>query len=236
MKSQVNIMAVVDVIGALSIRGLHDGNLCMVDDGPFGSPHQGTADLVTIVKPGQVVSWTALAVDLQTPVEIKNISFVPSNGRASHDRAGQDQSPYGQQYGQQAQGQSPYGQQAQGPQSHAASGPREGGAEPVRGTSTPGAPGMGIAVPPSGQQAPGAQAPGSHDRSQGPHGQGQGTHGQGAHGGQDTAGEKLDLDVWTGVVPHWMTPGVKYQYRIEFQMYEGAHSVMHVETPALMCQ
>lgn len=159
MKSQVNIIAVVDVIGALSIRGLHDGNLCMVDDGPFDSSHQGTADLVTIVKPGQVVSWTALAVDLQTPVEIKNISFAPSNGHASH---GQDHA-----------GQAHQGQEA---------------------------------------------------------------NGQGAHHEQDAAGEKLDLDVWTGVVPHWMTPGVPYQYRIEFQMYEGAHSVMHVETPALMCQ
>ncbi|THC49336.1 hypothetical protein [Streptomyces sp. A1499] len=171
MKSQVNIIAVVDVIGALSIRGLHDGNLCMVDDGPFGSSHQGTADLVTIVKPGQVVSWTALAVDLQTPVEIKNISFAPSDGHAAH---GQDHA----------------GQAHRG-------------------------------------QGPGMRAPGVHA---------QGAHGQGAHHEQDAAGEKLDLDVWSGVVPHWMTPGVPYQYRIEFQMYEGAHSVMHVETPALMCQ
>ncbi|WP_369212303.1 hypothetical protein [Streptomyces flavofungini] len=188
MKSQVNIIAVVDVIGALSIRGLHDGNLCMVDDGPFDSTHQGTPDLVTIVKPGQVVSWTALAVDLQTPVEIKNISFMPSrssNGGASQHTQGQP-----------AYGQQGYGQQAYGRQSH-------------------------------GQQGYGQQAYGQQQAQPGRQAQG---------GGEDTAGEKLDLDVWTGVVPHWMTPGVPYQYRIEFQMYEGAHSVMHVETPALMCQ
>ncbi|MEV0124658.1 hypothetical protein AB0I16_24540 [Streptomyces sp. NPDC050703] len=208
MKSQVNIIAVVDVIGALSIRGLHDGNLCMVDDGPFDSSHQGTADLVTIVKPGQVVSWTALAVDLQTPVEIKNISFAPSNGHASHDG-----SHAGPAYAGQAQA-----GRAQAGQSHGTG----GGAEPLRGTATAAAPGMGVAVPGPGVRAPGAQ--------------GQGAYGREAHGEQDTAGEKLDLDVWTGVVPHWMTPGVPYQYRIEFQMYEGAHSVMHVETPALMCQ
>jgi hypothetical protein len=177
MKSQVNIIAVVDVIGALSIRGLHDGNLCMVDDGPFDSSHQGTADLVTIVKPGQVVSWTALAVDLQTPVEIKNISFAPSNGHATHGHEAPDHDGHGRT----EQGPHAYGQQ------------------------------------PQGQRLPGAHEPETH-------------------GEEDTAGAKLDLDVWTGVVPHWMTPGVPYQYRIEFQMYEGAHSVMHVETPALMCQ
>ncbi|MFI1678267.1 hypothetical protein [Streptomyces sp. NPDC020607] len=157
MKTQVNIIAVVDVIGALSVKTLLDGNLCMVDDSAFDSTHQGTADLVTVVKPGQVVSWTALALDLQTPVEIKNISFAPSNG---HNGA-------------------------------AASGPA---------TSRPGT-----------------------------------TNGE-THGQDESDGDKLDLDVWTGVVPHWMTPGVPYQYRLELQMYEGSNSVMSIESPALMCQ
>ncbi|WAL98622.1 hypothetical protein [Streptomyces sp. Je 1-369] len=157
MKTQVNIIAVVDVIGALSVKTLLDGNLCMVDDSAFDSTHQGTADLVTVVKPGQVVSWTALALDLQTPVEIKNISFAPSNG---HNGA-------------------------------TASGPA---------TSRPGT-----------------------------------TNGE-ARGQDESDGDKLDLDVWTGVVPHWMTPGVPYQYRLELQMYEGSNSVMSIESPALMCQ
>ncbi|WP_306336830.1 hypothetical protein [Streptomyces sp. KL118A] len=176
MKTQVNIIAVVDVIGALSVKTLLDGNLCMVDDGAFDSAHQGTADLVTVVKPGQVVSWTALALDLQTPVEIKNISFMPASG---HNGA-------------------------------AASGPA---------MTPPGVAGAGV---------------------QGQPPQGQGTQGQPAHGqsaqGQEQEGDKLDLDVWTGVVPHWMTPGVPYQYRLELQMYEGSNSVMSIDSPALMCQ
>ncbi|MFI8873469.1 hypothetical protein [Streptomyces sp. NPDC055243] len=181
MKHQVNIIAVVDVIGALSGSTLLDGNLCMMDDGGHNSAHQGTPNLCTVVRPGQVVSWTALAVDLQTPVEIKNISFVPANGGQTQSRTPgrqPDQQP-GQQPGQ------PHGQQPHGQQ-------------------------------PQGQAHP------------------QGT--QGAQGGNHSEGDKLDLDVWTGVVPNWLTPGVAYQYRLELQMYEGENSVMHVDTPALMCQ
>jgi hypothetical protein len=37
-------------------------------------------------------------------------------------------------------------------------------------------------------------------------------------------------------VPSWLTPGVAYRYRLELQMYEGDNSVMHIDTPALMCQ
>lgn len=154
MKHQVNIIAVVDVIGALSGSTLLNGNLCMMDDGGHSSAHQGTPNLCTVVKPGQVVSWTALAVDLQTPVEIKNISFVPENGS---------------------------------------------------------------------------------DTSRQTQGQAQG-HAQGARNGNHGEGDKLDLDVWTGVVPNWLTPGTAYRYRLELQMYEGENSVMHVDTPALMCE
>ncbi|MEU6823319.1 hypothetical protein ABZ921_22015 [Streptomyces atriruber] len=180
MKTQVNIIAVVDVIGALSVKTLLDGNLCMVDDGAFDSTHQGTADLVTVVKPGQVVSWTALALDLQTPVEIKNISFIPAGGHNGAAASGPAMTPPGA-AGAGAQGQTPQGQGMQG-----------------RATQ--------------GQQA----------------------HGQSAHDQEE--GDKLDLDVWTGVVPHWMTPGVPYQYRLELQMYEGSNSVMSIDSPALMCQ
>ncbi|MET8682936.1 hypothetical protein ABZV77_01870 [Streptomyces sp. NPDC004732] len=187
MKTQVNIIAVVDVIGALSVKSLLDGNLCMVDDGAFDSTHQGTADLVTVVKPGQVVSWTALALDLQTPVEIKSISFAPAGGHNGAAASGPAMTPPGAvgagAQGQQAQGQAPQGQAAQGQ---------------------------------SGQS-------------------GQSGYSQSAHG-KEEEGDKLDLDVWTGVVPHWMTPGVPYQYRLELQMYEGSNSVMSIDSPALMCQ
>ncbi|MFG3054463.1 hypothetical protein ACGFZP_26370 [Kitasatospora sp. NPDC048239] len=140
MKPQVNIAVVVDVIGALSAGTLLDGNLSLVDDGPFQSTGQGTPELCTVVAPGQVVQWSALAVDLQTPVEIRRITFL---------------------------------------------GAGHGGApEPAEPTEQ---------------------------------------------------GEKLDLDVWTGVVPPYLTPGVPYRYRLELQMYEGPYSVLHIDSPALMC-
>ncbi|MFI9328090.1 hypothetical protein ACIGZJ_11180 [Kitasatospora sp. NPDC052868] len=140
MKPQVNIAVVVDVIGALSAGTLLDGNLSLVDDGSFQSTGQGTPELCTVVAPGQVVQWSALAVDLQTPVEIRRITFL---------------------------------------------GAGHGGApEPVESTEQ---------------------------------------------------GEKLDLDVWTGVVPPYLTPGVPYRYRLELQMYEGPYSVLHIDSPALMC-
>ncbi|WP_167153951.1 hypothetical protein [Streptomyces sp. MBT27] len=75
MNPKVNIVVVVDVIGALSDGTLLNGNLCMIDDGEQ-STGQGTPELCTVVRPGQVVTWSALAVDLQTPVEIKGITFL----------------------------------------------------------------------------------------------------------------------------------------------------------------
>ncbi|MGH4035382.1 hypothetical protein ACQB60_41495 [Actinomycetota bacterium Odt1-20B] len=80
LKPQINIFAVVDVIGALSGRTLQNGNLCLIDNGDYKSTGQGTPHLCTVVRPGQVIQWQALAVDLQTPVEIKNISFLGPDG------------------------------------------------------------------------------------------------------------------------------------------------------------
>ncbi|WP_404187867.1 hypothetical protein [Streptomyces tauricus] len=79
-KPQINIIAVVDVIGALSGGTLHNGNLCLVDNAGEESTGQGTAHLRTTVRPGQVVQWSALAVDLQTPVEIRSITFLGEDG------------------------------------------------------------------------------------------------------------------------------------------------------------
>ncbi|MFF3644255.1 hypothetical protein [Streptomyces sp. NPDC002564] len=210
MKSQVNIIAVVDVIGALSIKSLHDGNLCMVDDGSYDSAHQGTPNLVTVVKPGQVVSWTALAVDLQTPVEIRSISFVPAGGTNGATASGNGASRRGEASGPQ-QGTAPQAAYGTGGQ---AQGQAQGAGQQAYGQQQPGARGYGHQQ--AGQQAYGQQ----HDK----------------HEEEDKDSAKLDLDVWTGVVPHWMTPGVPYQYRLELQMYEGDNSVMSIESPALMCQ
>ncbi|MFF4184182.1 hypothetical protein ACFYZ9_13410 [Streptomyces sp. NPDC001691] len=101
MNPKVNIVVVVDVIGALSDGTLRNGNLCMVDDGSLQSTGQGTPELCTVVQPGQVVTWSALAVDLQTPVEIKNITFLGPDGEAgptaplTHTPAHQGSAPRG---------------------------------------------------------------------------------------------------------------------------------------------
>ncbi|MFE0682354.1 hypothetical protein ACFW17_16265 [Streptomyces sp. NPDC058961] len=87
MNPKVSIVVVVDVIGALSDGTLRNGNLCMIDDGEQ-STGQGTPELCTVVQPGQVVTWSALAVDLQTPVEIKSITFLDPNAEARDAEAG----------------------------------------------------------------------------------------------------------------------------------------------------
>ncbi len=80
MESKINIFTVVDVIESLSGGTLLNGNLCMMDDSPLGSINQGTPDLVTLCHPGQTIHWTILALDLQTPVAIRKITFLNSDG------------------------------------------------------------------------------------------------------------------------------------------------------------
>jgi hypothetical protein len=77
---KLNILLLVDVIRALSDGTLFNGNLCMVDDGPYGSTGQGTADLRTVCHPGQLVQWSVVALDVQTPVEIRHITFFAPGG------------------------------------------------------------------------------------------------------------------------------------------------------------
>jgi hypothetical protein len=165
-KQQVNIIAMVDVIGALSDRSLHNGNLSMVDNGDYQSRAQGTPDLVTVVRPGQVVQWTVVAIDLQTPVEIKNITFLGSDGQVTSAEA------------------------------------------------TPG----------STHQQGGAGRPARRPQS----------HDEAPDIEEEGEGDKLDLDVWTGIVPQ-LPPGVTHKYRLELQMYEGEFSTLYVDSPALMC-
>lgn len=138
MKSKVNIIAVVDVIAALSDGTLGNGNLCLADDGAFGSTGQGTTELCTVVAPGQVVQWSAVAVDVQTPVEILGITFIGD----------------------------------------------------------------------------GASAPAPAD--------------------QPAGDDNPDQEVWAGVVPTGLTRGVPYKYRLALKMHEGPHSVLSVDSLALM--
>ena len=79
MRPQVNIVGVVDVIGALSDQTLLKGNLCMMDDGAWESTGRGTSALSTVCRRGQIVQWVVHAVDVQTPVEIRNITFLGSD-------------------------------------------------------------------------------------------------------------------------------------------------------------
>ncbi|MFI5801500.1 hypothetical protein [Streptomyces sp. NPDC051561] len=157
MKQQVNIIAVVDVIGALSDRSLLHGNLSLVDNGDHQSRSQGTPDLVTLVRPGQIVQWTVLALDLQTPVEIKNITFLGEDGKPA------------------SAGENGHG------------GAQGAGRGPAHADEVP-----------------------------------------------EGDGDKLDLDVWTGIVPQ-LPSGVAHKYRLELQMYEGEFSTLYIDSPALMC-
>lgn len=83
MKPTVNIVALVDVIGALSEQTLLSGNLCMVDDSAYESSGQGTPELCTLVHPGQSVEWSAIAVDVQTPLAIRSITFLRADGTSA---------------------------------------------------------------------------------------------------------------------------------------------------------
>jgi hypothetical protein len=70
----INIVTIVDVIGALSSGALR-GNLFMADNG-WGSAGKGTAALATACYPGQQINWVVHALDVQTAVRIDAISFL----------------------------------------------------------------------------------------------------------------------------------------------------------------
>lgn len=140
MEPKISIFAVVDVIESLSGGTLLNGNLCLMDNSHWGSTNQGTPNLCTLCYPGQTINWTLLALDLQTPVGIKNVTFLTADG--------------------------------------------SGGFHPPVSSTV-------------------------------------------------TESSKLDINVWAGIVPYWMVPGVEYRYRLELQMYDGKNSLMYVETPSL---
>lgn len=75
MQSKINIRIAVDSAEALAKKSLAN-HLYVMDNSIFNSRGQGTAQLATSCLPGQVIHWIATAIDLQTPVSIRNISFL----------------------------------------------------------------------------------------------------------------------------------------------------------------
>jgi len=88
-QTRVNVVAVVDVIAALSDGTLEGGNMCLTDDSRYGSTGRGTTDLCTACLPGQLLTWTVLPVDVQTPVEIRSIRFLGHDGAALPEPPGE---------------------------------------------------------------------------------------------------------------------------------------------------
>lgn len=78
MQSKININIAVDVIAALSERKL-EKHVFLMDNSLLGGTGQGTNHLTTFCRPGQVIKWLVYAIDLQTPVAIKNITFIGGN-------------------------------------------------------------------------------------------------------------------------------------------------------------
>ena len=84
--STLNIQVFVDVIALLSGAPLNKA-VHMFDDGAIGSEGQGTHMLVSAVLPGQLVRWTVNAVDVQTQVWLKDVTFGPAAERTVSELA-----------------------------------------------------------------------------------------------------------------------------------------------------
>jgi len=70
---QINIMAMIDVIGSLSDNKLR-GNIFMMDNSrSHDTTGQGTGVLSTVVQFGQVINWHILPIDVQTEVRVNKI-------------------------------------------------------------------------------------------------------------------------------------------------------------------
>jgi len=78
MQNKIIINIAVDVTKALSEKTLLN-NVYMMDNSVYGSKNQGTEQLCTFCMPGQTIHWIVYAIDLQTPVEIKDITFISNN-------------------------------------------------------------------------------------------------------------------------------------------------------------
>lgn len=75
MIPQINVVTVIDVIGALSAGTLTD-NIYMTDNGQGSlTTGQGTGTLSTDVTYTQVLNWHVMPIDFQTAVQINSITF-----------------------------------------------------------------------------------------------------------------------------------------------------------------
>lgn len=75
MQTKVNINIAVDVVAALTQQTLHK-NIFFMDNSISNSLYEGTEYLTTKCQAGQMIKWNIYAIDLQTPIVIKNISFI----------------------------------------------------------------------------------------------------------------------------------------------------------------
>lgn len=89
MQDKININIVVDTVQALARQDLYP-NTFVADNSPLNSQGQGTASLATACQPGQLIHWVATPIDLQTPVCIKSITFLPAEGAAPTDVTGEE--------------------------------------------------------------------------------------------------------------------------------------------------
>lgn len=83
-QNQINVNIAVDVLRALSEKSLCH-SIYIMDDSPWGSIGKGTAELCTLCMPGETIHWKAYAIDLQTPVAIKDITFRPDEENCEED-------------------------------------------------------------------------------------------------------------------------------------------------------
>lgn len=60
-------------------------------------------------------------------------------------------------------------------------------------------------------------------------------HGDELSGSPDEDHDMAHLNVWSGIIPFWMIPGIEYRYRLMVKMHEGINSLMYIDTPSLRC-
>jgi hypothetical protein len=214
MMHTTNINIAVDVVAALSNKSLK-GNVFLMDNGCFESENQGTDSLATFCIPGQLIRWTVYAVDLQTPVAIKNITFLTTENYLK--------------------------QQAEIPTEVIAPeptvAPEEALVEPKISSDNKDAQ-TDLPTPPLDTKANQETivADTTTDNLEKEVNQE-----MGVADNMTEATEKvifnydnLDRFDWTGYVPQNLIPGQAYHYRLELQMGEGKYSNLFIETSSLI--
>ena len=88
-RTRININIVVDTIAALSSASLERA-VFLMDDSCYHSENQGTNKLTTRCVPGQLITWTIYALDLQTPAALRKIHFLGSGHDAPDDEIDPD--------------------------------------------------------------------------------------------------------------------------------------------------